>query len=293
MYGYLRHLANFANIVEAGSITGAANKLDCSPSSMSESVKILEAHFNEPLLERRQRGVFPTSKGAAIYDDCRMIVQACDNAVGGSTDELSGTVKVSIPAEFLISFGARLARLVKEQAPQIGLVLAAENKVLDQTKFARDLYVRVAKQEEHPNLNVLHSNLEQVVLVGHRELVAGKDTDAPNVVSSFPYLGGLSSKSKQSLKLNQPSEELVFSDLIQVGSIEARISMMKDKAGITACLKSTISAELNNGMLVQLLPKRFGFSLFATIGSPHRNPNVASRLVAQAIADIQSVISNG
>ena len=290
MYGYLRHLANFAHIVEAGSITGAANKLECSPSSMSESVKILEAYFNQPLLERRQRGVLPTGKGASIYEDCQLIVQAHDNAMGVSSDELSGKVKVSIPAEFLFSFGTRFVADMKKRAPNIQLVLAAENEILDHTKFARDLYVRVAKSKEHPNLTILHSNPEEVVLIGNSELLKGNDIHDVGHISKLTLLGGLNTHSGQTLKLVQPSEELTFTDTIQIGSTEARIAMMRENAGITACLKSTVSTDLKNGSIVRILPNRFGFPLYTTIGSPHRNPNSAARLVAEVLASTHQAL---
>ena len=290
MYGYLRHLANFAHIVEAGSMTGAANKLECSPSSMSESVKILEAYFNQPLLERRQRGVLPTGKGASIYEDCQLIVQAHDNAMGVSSDELSGKVKVSIPAEFLFSFGTRFVADMKKRAPSIQLVLAAENEILDHTKFARDLYVRVAKSKEHPNLTILHSNPEEVVLIGNSELLKGKDIHDVGHISKLTFLGGLNTHSGQTLKLVQPSEELTFTDTIQIGSTEARIAMMRENAGITACLKSTVSTDLKNGSIVRILPNRFGFPLYTTIGSPHRNPNSAARLVAEVLASTHQAL---
>ena len=67
MDGYLRHLANFARIVDAGSLTGAANQRGVSPSAMSDSVRILETHFGIPLLERRRSGVVPTGKGGAVH----------------------------------------------------------------------------------------------------------------------------------------------------------------------------------------------------------------------------------
>ncbi|MEL7026415.1 MAG: LysR family transcriptional regulator [Pseudomonadota bacterium] len=66
MLGYLRHLANFARIIEAGSVTGAANRAGVSPSQMSESLKVVEAYFGAPLVERHSQGVRPTSLGSQV-----------------------------------------------------------------------------------------------------------------------------------------------------------------------------------------------------------------------------------
>ncbi|MEM7301481.1 MAG: LysR family transcriptional regulator [Pseudomonadota bacterium] len=289
MYGYLKHLANFAHVVEAGSITGAANKLGYSPSTLSESVKVLETYFREPLLERRQRGVFPTSKGSTIYEDCQVIVQSYNRAVQSSTTDLSGSVKVSMPSEFLVSFGALLIKRLRDVAPDIQLVLAAEDQVLDYTKYARDLYVRVGKEHQQPvGLKMLQSMPEGVVLIGASGLLRNHDIDDPDQIKSLTYLAGLSSKREQVLRLSNPDREITFQDTIQVGSTDARIVLMRQKVGITACLRSTVGGEIQEGDLVPLLSKQFGFPMQVMIGSPHKNPSAPSRLVAEVFREIHA-----
>ena len=85
-----------------------------------------------------------------------------------------GTIKVSMPSEFLVSFGAPLLKRIRAEAPDIQLLLAAEDKVLDHTKYARDLYVRVAKTHQQPaGLSPLHVSTDSVVLIG-TEATGGK-----------------------------------------------------------------------------------------------------------------------
>lgn len=289
MYGYLRHLAHFTNIVEAGSITGAANKMECSPSSLSESVKILEAYFKQPLLERKQRGVVPTSKGLSIYEDSRAIVQSYKSAMDINASVLSGPVKVSIPSELMMNLGAQLLKQISTIAPEINLILAAEDDVLDQTKYGRDLYVRVSKQENYANLTTLYSNQERVILVGNKDFAEKTDIQDIHSIRSLPYLCGITNKKTHVLRLDNPEEEIEFSNVIQISSVEARIELAHSGLGITACLGSSITRDIYRKSLIQLLPDRFGFPLFATIASPHREPSAATKMVAEVIANIHSI----
>ena len=114
------------------------------------------------------------------------------------------------------------------------------------------------------------------------------DIDDPDDVASMTFLSGLNSMPQQRLKLANPEGSLVFLNAIQIGSTNARIALMRQGIGITACLKSTVSAELERGSLVHLLSGKFGFSLRVAIGSPHKRASAASELVAKAIADIHA-----
>ncbi|WP_076858350.1 LysR family transcriptional regulator [Bradyrhizobium mercantei] len=65
----LRQLRVFKTVVDEGSFTAAADVLDISQPSVSEHVRILEAHFGERLLERqRGRGPRMTEEGRRIYE---------------------------------------------------------------------------------------------------------------------------------------------------------------------------------------------------------------------------------
>ena len=76
MHSYLRHLANFARIVEAGSLKAASDHLGTAPSGLSDSVKILEMRYGSALLERHRGGMRPTSQGEDVYAHARTIVDA-------------------------------------------------------------------------------------------------------------------------------------------------------------------------------------------------------------------------
>ena len=61
-----RRLRYFMQVLESGSVRGAAEVLDMDPSAVSRAVGILETECGTRLLERRGRGVAPTDAGELL-----------------------------------------------------------------------------------------------------------------------------------------------------------------------------------------------------------------------------------
>lgn len=61
-----RRLHYFMQVVESGSIRGAAEALGMDPSAVSRALSLLERDCGIPLLERRGRGVIPTDAGELL-----------------------------------------------------------------------------------------------------------------------------------------------------------------------------------------------------------------------------------
>ncbi|GAA06590.1 bacterial regulatory helix-turn-helix, lysR family protein [Photobacterium leiognathi subsp. mandapamensis svers.1.1.] len=69
----LRQMSIFAHIVEEGSVSAAANKLDLSKSVVSQHLKTLEQELGITLLKRTTRRHTLTQAGEAFYQSCREI----------------------------------------------------------------------------------------------------------------------------------------------------------------------------------------------------------------------------
>lgn len=61
-----RRVRYFIQVLESGSVRGAADVLDMDPSAVSRAVGILEQECGVPLLERHGRGVVPTDAGQLL-----------------------------------------------------------------------------------------------------------------------------------------------------------------------------------------------------------------------------------
>src|ERR671925_853071 len=118
-----RRLHAFVKIVDAGSITRAADILHIAQPALSQQVSMLEAQFKQQLLIRSKRGVAPTEAGRALYRHAQLIlrqVEQAQAAVNVSGRAPAGGVSVGLAP---YSTGAALAlpllRAVRERYPNI------------------------------------------------------------------------------------------------------------------------------------------------------------------------------
>ena len=75
----LRHLRYFVAVVEAGSLTEAAEKkLHTSQPSLSRQIRDLEYQVGTELLTRTASGVAPTAAGRAFLDHARLALAQVD-----------------------------------------------------------------------------------------------------------------------------------------------------------------------------------------------------------------------
>ncbi|MCB9957883.1 MAG: LysR family transcriptional regulator [Rhodospirillaceae bacterium] len=75
-----RDLAFFVAVAEAGSITGAADRLHCVQSNVTARLRALEAAVATPLFHRSSRGVSPTRAGEALLGPARKVCAALEEA---------------------------------------------------------------------------------------------------------------------------------------------------------------------------------------------------------------------
>jgi DNA-binding transcriptional LysR family regulator len=74
----LADLRLFANVVEAGSITGGAARLNLAIAAASTRIRNMEAVLGTLLLHRRRQGVAPTEAGHALLRHARIMLQQAE-----------------------------------------------------------------------------------------------------------------------------------------------------------------------------------------------------------------------
>lgn len=126
----------FQAIGEAGSLTGAARRLNIQQPSLSAALRRLEGHLGLPLCRRTARGIELTPAGKALNDLCKEIsdmVGAAPHLVSQAARQVDGTLSIYmisnvISAEFdqsLASFHGR------HPSVEVGLTVAPWRAVLD------------------------------------------------------------------------------------------------------------------------------------------------------------------
>ena len=138
----------FAAVVEAGSFSGAAQRLGTSSGQASKLVSKLEADLGVRLLHRTTRALSPTEAGRAYYERLRPLLDeydALDAEVRDQSGTPQGTVRLTAP----LTFGTlRLAPVLTGFAqahPQIALSVQLTDRLVNLVDEGFDLAVRVGR----------------------------------------------------------------------------------------------------------------------------------------------------
>lgn len=98
----LDNIALFLQIVEKGSLTAAGKEVGVSPTTVSERLSALEAHYGVVLLNRTTRAISLTDEGRALVEGARLVlteVETLDSRIRLGADALSGPIRISAPVD--------------------------------------------------------------------------------------------------------------------------------------------------------------------------------------------------
>lgn len=137
----------FAQVVEAKSFSGAADKLGMSKSLASRHVSALEQALSVKLLNRTTRKLSLTEAGALFYEHCARIVQEAEMAeqrVTRTQAEPAGLVKMTAVPAFAVRHVLPALPDFHRRFPKIQVKLFCSNRTLDLGDDGYDMGIRVA-----------------------------------------------------------------------------------------------------------------------------------------------------
>jgi len=132
-------------VVEAGSFSAAARRLNVSKSHVSRSITQLENRLGVQLLNRTTRKLALTEMGEAYYQRCREVVasmEEADQAVMELQATPRGTLRMTVPAGFGESYIAPAAVAFMQAHPQLSVDLDFTNRTVDLVAEGYDLAIR-------------------------------------------------------------------------------------------------------------------------------------------------------
>ncbi|MBM7074619.1 LysR family transcriptional regulator [Shewanella sp. 202IG2-18] len=144
-------LQTFHAILEEGSITGAAKKLEIAPPSVSQSLKNLEKHLGLPLFTRSTRRIELTEAGSLLYQKTVNALNELNDAFDSIEDlnEVpSGKVKLTIPRFAYQFFLQPLYVEFCERYPNIQLEVSVSDEAVNIIAEGIDVGIRFGDRVE-------------------------------------------------------------------------------------------------------------------------------------------------
>lgn len=185
-----RRLHSFVRVVDAGSITRAADLLHIAQPALSQQMTALEAQFGQRLLSRSKQGVEPTEAGRALYRHARTILRQLEQAhadVEVVGRELAGGVSVGLaPYSTVNALALPLLSEVRARHPRVLLHIEEIGGVLSEALMTGRMDMALL-YDRGPIRGVDFERLlsEDLVLVGPPELLPAVPDDDPIAVTDL------------------------------------------------------------------------------------------------------------
>jgi len=191
----------FVRIVEAGSLSGAADRMNIAKSAVSRRLTELEARLGVALLRRTTRRINLTDSGMAYYERCQRIladVEETERAISQTHGELRGTLRVALPLSFGLRQLAPLINAFMTRHPEVRFDLDFNDRQVDLLQEGIDVAIRIAELDDSsliarrlapiphivcasPDYLANHGTPRQAAdLANHAGLIYG-NTNSPNV----------------------------------------------------------------------------------------------------------------
>ncbi|MEM7466190.1 MAG: LysR family transcriptional regulator [Pseudomonadota bacterium] len=141
-------MRNFVRVVEAGSITRAADTSHIAKSAISRRLTELEQRLNVQLINRTTRRMTLTDAGRRFYDECQRLLgdlEEVEGALNASETKLSGRIRLAAPSAFGLM---HLTPAIMEFArlhPEVIFDIDFNDRHIDLVEDGFDMALRISK----------------------------------------------------------------------------------------------------------------------------------------------------
>ncbi|MBU2894787.1 LysR family transcriptional regulator [Colwellia sp. D2M02] len=143
----LKSMVVFAQVIEQGTLSGAAKRLSLSRAVVSYHIKKLEAQLEIKLLNRSTRTISLTEAGSEYYQHCRVIAEqafAANQQIENLKSEPVGLLKITCPVNVGLQTIVPALNEFRALYPKIELDVMLTDEVVNIMKEGIDLAIRGA-----------------------------------------------------------------------------------------------------------------------------------------------------
>ena len=256
----------FQRVVDEGGFAAAARAMDMSPAAVTRSFGDLEQHLGARLMHRTTRKLALTDAGESYLLRVRGILHEIDDAeaaVGCSTQDLQGTVRVlASPVLATYFFAPQIAKW-RERYPKVVLEIAIDP--FPQSRVDEFDVTLMAVDEGYDASVVARplASTEWIVCASPAYLKRAGTPLKPQDLAHHDYLkfpwqqaGGASSRRLRLRPVQGAGEpvEVEMPVAVQSVSFDVLYRAALDGAGIAVLSRLLVAPHLASGELVHLLP---------------------------------------
>lgn len=254
-------LSIFSTIVKEGSIRGAARQLEIAAPSVSQSLKLLEAHIGMPLFNRSTRRIELTQAGELLFERIGDHLINLDLALDSLQDlnkAPSGRVRVTLPK---FAYDLLLRPIYAEfcdRYPDIELEISIDDKVVNILDEGFDIGIRFGHRvDEGMVARALTSSMKEALFCSAKYIkqygvINSLDDVSDHRFIQYRFIG---SNQIAPLTLNDEGQQRTVKGptALIVNDTDAMLDGAKKGLGIGRIVMPMVQADIEQGTLVPVL----------------------------------------
>lgn len=290
-------------VMDAGSMSAAARRLNTSRSHVSRRIKVLEQELRVQLFRRTTRQMEPTEIGLALYAHASRIsqeLQALHATVDDLGHNLRGHIRLSLPTALGQQIITPWVLEFAQRHPEVSLQMTFSNRVSDLMAESVDIAIRVASAPLSSSVAQDMGKVDWVLCASPDYLRQHGEPTHPEDLGKLAFLSTPSHRLREELHLTRQNQCHTVLLQPRLQSVDFLFLMRAAKQGLGFAMLPTYSAQddLAAGHLIALLTdyepyiEAWGDRLFL-ITAPNLYPTPASRALLDWLSTRLSGLGSG
>lgn len=249
----LQSIRVFITIVELGSFTKAAERLDISTAMASKHLAHLEKQLHTRLLQRNSRNLHLTEAGKNYYQRSKAALEHLEEAAHLAQAENinpHGLLRITAPVWFSCQYFANIISDYHQHYPNIQLELDLSNRRIDLAADGYDLALRMTNS---PREHEIAQPLGTIAfhLVGTKKFATANFEQLSQLPAILPNYTDLS---KKALHINGQEQALTLRPILRSNNTLFLHQTIKTGMGIGYLPEWLITEDIAKQRLLKLLP---------------------------------------
>jgi DNA-binding transcriptional LysR family regulator len=280
----------FVAVATTGSFTAAARELGLAKSVVSQHLRTLETRCGVRLIERTTRRSRITQVGAQVLAAAQKAlteVRAIDRIVEGQSDEPSGVLRITAPAELGASILAPVCAGLLRRYPQLHVELLLDDVKRDLVRDGLDLALRLGPVTESSYV-VRKLGVEPEIIVASPRVAAARGDIEPRELTGAPWVTHSALRGSPSWTFRSEGggrQDITVEPRASANNSTAIRRLLLGGVGYGVTPSRMATRDLDAGRLVNVCPGWYHrrVTLHALLPTRHSPPRV--RVLLQALTE--------
>jgi DNA-binding transcriptional LysR family regulator len=251
-------MKTFVRIVEAGSLTNAADSLDTSLPTVVRTLAALERELGVTLLKRTTRRIRLTDEGTQYLERCRNILAAVQEAEGILVARRTDLVgKLSVTAS--VAFGRRyLTPIVYgflQRYPKVSVNVLLVDRIVDLIDEGIDVAIRIAHLRDSSIVANEVGRVRRVVCASEKYLRQHGMPQTPSDIRTHRCIRhlGLSPRNEWHFRAGSRQQAIPIDSVMTCNEIDGAIDACIEGLGLSMFLSYMVAPYRKAGQLKYIL----------------------------------------